>query len=407
MRMKLYGVFCLILLTILALFAGCASAEKTVTLTFTGDCTIGGKEEGRGLPSSFEGFAKQNGYDYFFANFKEMFEQDDQTVINFEGVFADNAWNEKKKKHAFRAARDYVAVLTGSGIDAASLSNNHILDYGTPGQKTTRKTMEENGIAWFQDFHYHLYKKDGVTVAFFALQNSVIYSKQARFYETIKTARKKDGADAVVVCWHTGTEYKGYHNKDTEERVNQLIENGVDLVIINHPHVAQGMGIHQNRSVFYSLGNFVFGGNPNIRAGKNSKDPLAISLYGMVVQAKLTFTNEGKYLGQQVTVYPVYSSGSNPDYQKGDKQYPTNNYQPIRLTLEQAAPVYECIQRDSSCEIPAMKEKDGFAEICFPYLPATDDIMMPEDSDGDEISAAMPNAANPKPTKEDKNQSGN
>ena len=407
MRLKLSRSFCLILLALMLVMAECAFAEKTVLLTFTGDCTLGGKEEGRGLAASFESVAKQNGYDYFFANFKELFEQDDQTVINFEGVFADNSWNEVKKKHAFRGPKELVEILTRSSIEAASLSNNHIGDYGTQGEKSTKKTMEENGIAWFQDFHPYLYEKDGVTVAFFALQNSVLYSKQAKFYEAIRKAREENGADAVVVCWHTGTEYKGRHNKDTEEWVQKLIDNGTDLVIINHPHVAQGMSIYNNRCAFYSLGNFVFGGNPNIRTGKQSKDPLAVSLYGMVVQAKLTFTNEGKYLGQQITVHPVYSSGSDPDYQKGDKNYPTNNYQPIRLTMEQAMPVYECITRDSACEIPEMKEKDGFAQIEFPYLPAFDGIMIPEDSDADEAAAAVPSASNPKPTKDDKDYSGN
>ena len=407
MRKILTEALCVALLSVLVLLTGCAAAEKTVLLTFTGDCTIGGKDEGRGLAASFESYAKRNGYDYFFANFREMFENDDQTVINFEGVFSDTSWNEVKKKHAFRGPKELVAVLTGSGIDAASLSNNHIGDYGTRGEKTTKKTLEENGIAWFQDMRYYLYQKDGVTVAFFALQNAVLNTKKDKFYAAIKKARKEDGADAVVVCWHTGSEYSGKHKKDTEEKVHQLMDAGVDLVIINHPHVAQGMGIYNNRSVFYSLGNFVFGGNPNIRAGKKSKDQLAISLYGMVVQAKLTFTNKGKYLGQQITVYPVYSSGADPDYRPGDKEYPVNNYQPILLTLDQAQPVYECIKRDSDCDIPEMKEKDGVAVIEFPYLAATDDILMPEDGDAEGGAGAAPNAANPKPTKDDKDHSGN
>ena len=406
MGMKHFRSCCAVFLAVLALLAGCASAEKTVLLTFTGDCTLGGKDEGRNLETSFESVAKAQGYDYFFANFRELFEQDDQTVINLEGVFSDNSWNEVKKTHAFRGPKDLVAVLTGSSIEAASLSNNHIKDYGTQGQKSTKKTLEENGIAWFQDYQYYLYKKDGVTVAFFALQNSVLYTKQTKFYETIRKARETDGADAVVVCWHTGTEYKGYHNEDTETRVKKLVENGVDLIIINHPHVVQGMGIYNNRSVFYSLGNFVFGGNPNIRGGKNSRDQLAISLYSIVVQARLTFSNEGKYLGQQVTVYPAFSSGSDPDYKPGDKPYPTNNYQPIRLTPEQAAPVYQCIRRDSAGEIPEMKEKDGLAEIDFPYLPAFDGVMLPEDSDADKTTAVIPEASSPKPARDDKSHSG-
>ena len=397
----------LLLAVCMLLSAGYAAAEKTILLTFTGDVTLGGKDEGRGLPASFESFAKAEGYDYFLADFREMFEQDDLTVINLEGVLTDSPYNEVKKTHAFRGATELVKVLTGSGIDAASLSNNHSGDYGAQGLKSTRSTLDTNGIAWFQDLNYYLFTKDGIRIAFVALQNSVLYTKQTQLMSAIRNAREADGAAAVVVCWHTGTEYKGYHNEDTEKRVKNLLSNGVDLVIINHPHVAQGMGVYNNRSVFYSLGNFVFGGNPKIRGGKKSRDALAISLYGMVVQARLTFSNEGKYLGQQMTAWPVFSSSENPDYQPGDKNYPVNNYRPMRLTVEQAQPVYECIRRDSAGEIPAMTEEGGFAKIVFPYIPAFDGVMLPEATETEGGTAGSPEVANPRPTRDDKSRSGN
>ena len=83
MRGKLSKALCLVLLAALLLgTAGSAFAEKTIRLTFTGDVTLGGKNEGRNRPESFESYAKEKGYDWFFANFKEMFEEDDLTVVN-------------------------------------------------------------------------------------------------------------------------------------------------------------------------------------------------------------------------------------------------------------------------------------------------------------------------------------
>ena len=84
----------------------------------------------------------------------------------------------------------------------------------TAGKGNTKKTMEENGIAWFQDFHPYLYEKDGVTVAFFGLQNSVLYSKQAKFYEAIRKALERT-ADAIaasgkVVEVNTGGMSRGW-----------------------------------------------------------------------------------------------------------------------------------------------------------------------------------------------------
>ena len=126
-----------------------------------------------------------------------------------------------------------------------------------------------------------------------------------------------------------------------------------------------------------------------------------------MVQARLTFTNDGKYLGQQVTVYPVYSTGANPDYQPGEQPYPENNYQPILLTLKQAEPVYQCLVRDTAGTVPEMTERDGYAAIEFPYLPAFDGFMIPEDSDSEDGMIGMPEASSPKLTREAKHSAGN
>ena len=407
MRLKVIKqLVTMILAAAVLLGLGIAFAEKTVLITFTGDVTLGCKDDERKYADSFESVAKEKGYDYFFANFREMFEQDDLTVINLEGPLTESKANKSSKLHAFRGKPDYAKILPRSGVDAASLSNNHVGDYGKQGEKNTKQALDENGIHWFQDYEYYLFEKDGIRIALFALQNSVLYTQRPKFLKSIQEARENDRANAVVVCWHTGTEYKGTHDQDTEKKATGLINDaGVDLIIINHTHVAQGLSVINNRSVFYSLGNFVFGGNRNIRTGKVPKDPLAISLYGMVVQAKLTFSDEGRYLGQQMTVYPVFSSSSRPDYQPAGelktKLLFSNNYQPMRLTLKQAEAVYECISRDTAFAIPAMTERDGFAEIVFPYLPAFDGVMIPDNED-QTSPIGIPEAANPRPTRDDK-----
>ena len=74
----------------------------------------------------------------------------------------------------------------------------------------------------------------------------------------------------------------------------------------------------------------------------------------------------------------------------------------IRLTLKQAEPVYQCLVRDTAGTVPEMTENNGYAEIVFPYLPAFDGVMIPEDSDTDGGSFGQPEASNPRPTREDK-----
>ena len=155
----------LILLAACMLAAGSAAAEKNILLTFTGDVTLGCKDDERNYLECFDNVAENEGYEYFFANFKEMFAQDDLTVINLEGVLTDNRANKASKKHPFRGKTDFAKILSVSGIDLAGLSNNHALDYGNPGLKSTVRALEENGIKWFRDLNYYIYEKDGVKVA--------------------------------------------------------------------------------------------------------------------------------------------------------------------------------------------------------------------------------------------------
>ena len=86
-------VFLLLLVTVSG-----ALAEKNVLITVAGDCTIGGEGFNRKKEDSFFAFAEKYGYDYFFANFRDLFDNDDVTFVNLEGVLSDNEFLENKGK---------------------------------------------------------------------------------------------------------------------------------------------------------------------------------------------------------------------------------------------------------------------------------------------------------------------
>lgn len=391
MNRKLIRTLSLLICGIMILAAGNAAAEKTVLMTFTGDCTIGSEEATRAKPDSFDTFVTKKGYDYFLADFREMFSNDDLTVINFEGVLTDSRGQENnKKRYRFRGPTDFVKILTGASVEAACLTNNHIADFGKQGDESTKKVLEENGIAWFQGLQYYLYEKDGIRVAFIALENRIINTDYESVKKLLKSLKENDGVNAIVVCWHTGLEYRGAHEDSTERMAKSLIGYGTDLVIMHHPHVLQGIQMINNRYVFYSMGNFVFGGNSAIRTEKFKADKTVSSLYSMVVQVKMTFSNEGKYLGQQAVVYPVYTSSAAP----------VNNYQPFRVNAADGEAVRAALQEDTLFELPALLETDGISRMELPYLPGFDGVMTPEaDSRG---VMGMPEAAAAAPTRDSK-----
>ena len=81
MRKALAAALCLVLLAA----SGTALAERTVTLTFVGDCTLGGEDWLINREGSFHDYARKEGYTYFFEKMRDFFSEDDLTIINFEG----------------------------------------------------------------------------------------------------------------------------------------------------------------------------------------------------------------------------------------------------------------------------------------------------------------------------------
>ena len=389
------------LLLCFALLAGtaCAAAEKTVTVTFTGDCTLGSEESTRKDQFSFDTVAEKEGYDYFFANFRDMFEKDDLTFINFEGVLSDSKANEsQRKRYRFRGPTEFVKILTGSSVELAGVANNHVGDYGKQGEESTKAVLEENGIAWAQESKYYLYEKDGIRIAFFAL-HKWLNNDFDKFKRLIISLKQNEGVNAIVVTWHTGKEYRGAHEAgkySTESTAKRMIQYGVDLIIMHHPHVLQGIDIAENRCIFYSLGNFVFGGNDEIREEDFLIDKKVTSLYSMVVQAKLTFSDDGTYLGQQATMYPVYTSSGD---MFRDKKL--NNYQPYRANAEEAVPIRDAIQIDTKFDLPEITtDENGLSKMELPYLPAFEEAMVPETEDDLATGPqGLPEAADDAPTR--------
>ncbi len=378
------------------LTAGYAAAEKSILLTFTGDCTIGCTEKTRADSDSFESVAKAKGYDYFFANYREMFEQDDLTVINFEGVLSDKKAQESQTKtYRFRAPTEFVKVLTGSSIEICSLANNHTGDFGAQGEESTKAALEANQIGWFKQYTPYIYEKDGIKIAFVSLHN--IWNEFEKVKQMLLKLKEEDKVNSIVVCWHAGLEYRGSHETNVERTSQAMVKYGADLVIINHPHVIQGINITNNRSVFYSLGNFVFGGNSRIRTEKFRMDLTVSSLYSIVVQARMTFSDEGKYLGQQIIIYPTCNSSGG--YDKYNVQI--NNFQPYRANMEEAEIIRKAIQLDTTFDLPEVSiGADGLSRIDLGYLAAFDGVEIPEGENNGPMG--VPEASNPTPTRQSK-----
>lgn len=232
-----------------------------ITMTFTGDCTLGGNQK-HTYPYSFAEMYDKKGADYFFEGVRSIFENDDITVINLEGSLTtstdiqDKMWNHKGDP-------EYVSIMTGSSVEVATMGNNHRLDYGQSGCDETVQVLEDANIGYCYDDIYLIHEVKGVKVGFVSV-NEVYDGRRVetwltKGYEYLR----EQGCAIVVACVHWGGD-KTYVVEDYQiELGHKLIDMGYDLVVGNHPHVLQAMEEYKGRMICYSLGNFCYGGNKN------------------------------------------------------------------------------------------------------------------------------------------------
>ncbi|MBR2942535.1 MAG: CapA family protein [Clostridia bacterium] len=340
-----------LLLALLCAAPAMGDGNKTVRITFTGDVTLGCEEILQREPYSFVGYAQEHGYGYFFERVRGLFLEDDLTVVNFEGVLADNARGENKSKNfRFRGDTEFTQILQLGSVEAVNLANNHTKDYGNRGVESTHAALDAAGIARFGERDVYILEKDGVRIAFFGAYYKDFADHRAWYEQEL--ARLDEEVNAIVFVFHAGREYAENRISSQEEYARFAIERGADLVVMHHPHVVQGMDIIDNRSVLYSLGNFCFGGNRHAKVFES-----------LVVSAELEFDAQGAYTGQQICLYPAFTTGTDTH----------NNYQPYFVAGEEAAQVLALVQKDTPFALPVFDEAAGCAKL--PYLPAQDGKM--------------------------------
>lgn len=282
------------------------NTTKTVTITATGDCTLG-KTQDQSYEGSFNAYYDSYGPDYFFDNVSGVFEQDDMTIVNLECVLTTSE-DRVEKTFNLKGEPEYVEIMTGSSVEACSMGNNHTYDYGESGFQETKDVLENAGITYAYTQQTGMFTtQDGVKVG---IVSSSLLSQSSERTDMLKEGiqnLRKEGAEVVIACCHWGIEKEYYPTDYQQTTAHDLIDAGADLVIGNHPHVLQGVEEYNGKLILYSLGNFCFGGNKN-PSDKNT----------MMFQQTFTIENgevKTDQLDAKIIPCRLSSSGGYNDYQ--------------------------------------------------------------------------------------------
>ena len=202
----------------------------------------------------------------------------DYMVLNNEFSISNRGKAMKGKAYTFRAPRRNVKLLQQLGVDAVSLANNHVYDYGERAFLDTLSALENNGIKYTgggkdsKEAKKPVYfQSKGKTIAVIAATRAEKYIltpaagkhspgvfrtyDDTQYVRAIRKAKKK--ADVVIAFVHWGTEYSTKLESAQTSQAKDYINAGADVVVGAHTHCLQGVG-YKGKPIFYSLGNYWF-----------------------------------------------------------------------------------------------------------------------------------------------------
>ncbi len=243
-----------------------------------------------------------NTYDfsYVFDDIRSYTSQPDITIGSLETSFAGEERGYSNYPR-FNTPDALAYGLKEIGVDVLSTAGNHCLDMGFSGLSRTIDVLDSAGIS-----HVGTYKTQnerdtlliknvkGVKIAFINYTygtNGIPLPSDKPFCvnlidkNLIKNdieSAKSQNVDLIVACMHWGTEYRTTANDEQKDLADFLFQNGVDIVLGNHPHTLEPMekrtitladGSTKDGFVIYALGNFICDQN-----AENTRNSIILNL---------------------------------------------------------------------------------------------------------------------------------
>jgi len=218
---------------------------------------------------------KKNGDIFLFEKVKNFLNDADIIFGNFEFPFSKNCIPQFPYSYdGYRADLSMRPSLSIINFDVLNLANNHIMDWGTEGLKTTINAIKSLGIKTIgagsnlkEARKSAIIEKKGIRFGFLG------YTKEGDWIATkVKPGATKldiklieediehlrDEVDHIIVSLHWGIEFSDYPYPGDIKIAHKIINMGAKVILGHHSHVIQGYEEYNGGLIFYSLGNFIY-----------------------------------------------------------------------------------------------------------------------------------------------------
>ena len=204
----------------------------------------------------------------------DFFESNDFNVINFESPITMSEITEKDAlaHKSNPTALQFVKKHIKNPI--LSLANNHMMDFGKKGLLDSLEYTEKENLKTIgagrneNEATDYVILGDEVKVGILAFQykdyfiatENALGTAHEKHKKLIKKQIKKlkEKVDYVVLVYHGGDEFLNTPMPYTRKKIKKFLTYGADIIVAHHPHTVQGYEKIKNKTIFYSLGNFIF-----------------------------------------------------------------------------------------------------------------------------------------------------
>jgi len=237
-----------------------------VRIVVTGDTHLGG---GRVKELALKGDTNS-----LFGDFLPILKGADLSITNLESPLIDNGEPIAKTGPNLKSPVAAAGVLKRAGFGLVTLANNHIMDYGSEGLRSTLDACHKAGVATTgAGSSLHEAKKPFIH-EIRGVRISVINIAENEFgttmngtagcypmnpvdnYYAIREAAA--AADKVIVIVHGGHEHYELPSPRIKETYRFYADAGADAVIGHHTHCTGPVESYRGTPIFYSIGNFLF-----------------------------------------------------------------------------------------------------------------------------------------------------
>ncbi len=290
-----------------------------ITISAAGDVTLGVNQKQQ-YSGSFNEYYDLYGEDYFLEYVKDIFENDDFTIVNLEGVLTNSDNIRTSKEWNMKGRPEYAGILKNASVEAVSLGNNHIMDYQWEGVNDTFQNVTDYGMVYAISSpwgdQYGMYETpEGIKIGFVSVNEyydgAAVYTWLKEGYEELR----ENGADIMIACTHWGGDKVYEQEPEQLELGHWCVDLGYDLILGCHPHVIQGIEYYNGAYIVHSMGNFCYGGHLN----PSDKD-------SMIFQRTFTFVDGVLQKDSSIRVIPCSLSSTTK----------RNDFRPMPLTGEAA-----------------------------------------------------------------------